>query len=753
MSEPAQVLQDIFTVIEGGSQIGTSAEIIQFPSDNGQTVYTAVQKTFQGSNGTGLNYWVAAVAQGATAISAGALMITLSIPEFMALAVPCLGIAVGTAWYNLDPEGWTNLANKLFDAGQTVKEKVVAFMVENGTIGLQEESINILKDELLRLGAFEHGAQYPAYEPAPEEGIAVETNISLREMINYAISKIPNSVVIDSIAQNQIANILLQYNDWASILSFTKHAGYNVPSYGYIAQINPVTEVMKSARVTPSHVISWGIQLKADGLTHIIEVSISESPSYIGDVVEYFVGNASSGNHVVASSLNGTIINNDNLQDFAKYPNEYEDIDETYPLWIPWEFPRIPGWTIDKVFPAQYPELLPIREVPYQDPAQNPQGDTDEEAEKGVNTLIDTRHDPQVESEQEKKKEEDIDTGDEEEEIPSDPETENPNPIDPDPPVPPSPIIVPSNLPNTVGSSKMFTVYNPSQLELNSLGAYLWDMDLIDMLRRIWQNPLDGIISLSQVFCTPVTGSPHNIILGFLDTGVSANIVASQFKEIDCGTITIAEQKNNATDYNPYTAMELYLPFIGITEIDTNEFMGGSISVKYKVDVYTGTCLAEVKMTRTKDVPNGAVVYTFNGNCSQQLPLTSGDSRELIATLATAAGVGIGIATGGASIGIAGVMAGGAGAIRREMLHVSHSGNLSANAGMLGHKKPYVIISRQNPYNANGYNRLYGYPTNKTVFLSNCSGYTRVKAGRYKGLATQNEKDEIMEFLMDGVIM
>ena len=754
MGAPQEIIQDIFTVIEGGSTIGTSAEIIQFPSDSGTQTFNAVQKTFQSTNGTGLNYWVAAVAQGAAAISAGALMVTVALPEFMALAVPCLGIAVGTAWYNIDPEGWTNLANQLMEAGWTIKNKVVAFMVENGTIAFPPEEIELLKDELCRLGAFEHGAQYPNYQPCPPEGIVVESNITAREMVNYAISKVDNIVAITPEAKAQLASILLAYNDYTSIMAFNPYPGYSSPTYGAFLQLNPPEEIVSTSRPDISYVVTCGRQL-INGVTTFIEFSISDNHSYLSDFLEYFTGEyVDQNDRTCASSVNGTVINNENLQDFAKYPTLEEIFTTTYPSWIPWEFPQIPGWAIPYVYPCEYPELLPSIQ-PYQEPAQNPQADPDDEAQKGIDTLTDPQSDPEIDPVPGPEPAVDPDTPAEGDPIPGTGEGDTPNPIEPDPDPTPTPVIPVPPLPATVGSNKLFTVYNPNASQLDGLGNYLWDDNLIEILKKIWQNPLDGIISLSQVYCTPTTGSPQHIILGYLDSEVSAKVVTSQFKTIDCGTVTIPEQKQNATDYNPYTSMQLYLPFIGITEIDTNEFMGGSIGVKYHIDVYTGTCLAEVRMIRTKDVPNGGIVYTFSGNCSQQIPLTSGDAKGVLSALLTAAGVGIGIATGGATATMAaakGVSAAGE-LVSHEMLHVSHSGNLSANAGIMGQKKPYVIISRQNPYNANGYNRLYGYPANKTVFLNNCSGFVRVKAGRLQSLATQEEKDEIMEFLTDGVIM
>lgn len=751
MGAPQEVIQEIFTVIEGGNTIGEAAQIIQFPSDNGSTVYNAVNMSFKSTNGTGLNYWVAAVAQGAAAISAGAILVTVALPEFMALAVPCLGIAVGTAWYNIDPDGWTHLAELLLDEGYTIKNKVVAFMVENGTLGFIPGEIEILKDELCRLGAFDHGAQYPEYEPAPVGGIAVETNIPPRDMMNYALSKIPGNKILTPEAKAQLEYITEAYSDYTSIIEVPTGTIPSVQSYFTIMQLNPPQDIVSTSRPEFGFLITVGAMTIGE-IVSISGFTIDGPHSYLGDFLEYFVGEFTNQyGRVCASSVNGTVINNENLQDFATYPSIEDLISTTYPAWIPWEFPSIPGWSIPEVYPVQYPDLLPSIE-PYQDPAQNPQADPDEEAEHGLNNLEDPQYDPIT------------DPAEDPQIVDPDPPIENPDPIggvdpkptpdpiDPDPPIPPSPVIPTPPMPPTVSGNKLFTVYNPSAANLDALGGYLWDDSLMEILKKIWQDPLDGIIGLSQVYCTPVTGSSHNIILGYLDSGVSAPVVTDQFKTIDCGTITIPELNNNATDYTPYTGMQLYLPFIGITEIDVNEFMSGSISVVYHVDVYTGTCLAEVKMIRTKDVPNGGIVYTFNGNCSQQLPLTSGDQKGLLSALIGAAGVGIGIATGGA-LGVAAIAGSVQGALSKEMLHVSHSGNLSANAGIMGQKKPYVIISRQTPYNANSYNRLYGYPSNKTVMLGNCSGFVRVKACHIESIATSEERSEIEQLLKSGVIM
>lgn len=294
----------------------------------------------------------------------------------------------------------------------------------------------------------------------------------------------------------------------------------------------------------------------------------------------------------------------------------------------------------------------------------------------------------------------------------------------------------------TMIASALSRVYNPTQAQLDALGQYMWSSSRLDDLLKLFQNPADGIISLHAIYGTPSVGGSAEIKLGYLSTGVSAQVVTSQFVIINCGTISVSELFNNATDYAPYTSIQIYLPFIGIQGLNPFDIIGSSITCTYKIDVYTGACIAQLNVERS-DL-NG-VIYEFAGNCSYQIPLTSGNYIQALANV-------IGGAVGGALIGNAAGAALGAG---RALLHsnadISRSGNLSANAGILGNRKPYFIITRSIPKDAVNYSNFYGFPSNKTVYLSECSGYTRVKDIILHTSATQEERDEIMKLLKTGI--
>lgn len=303
--------------------------------------------------------------------------------------------------------------------------------------------------------------------------------------------------------------------------------------------------------------------------------------------------------------------------------------------------------------------------------------------------------------------------------------------------------------PVTSGSANgLWKVYNPSEGQLQAFGAWLWSSDIVDQIVKMISNPMNAIIGLHTLYATPVTGGTQSIKAGYLDSGVSAPVVTNQYTSIDCGSVIVPEAYKNALDYD-YTNVSVYLPFIGIVPLNTREVMGSKISIRYRVDVLTGTCLATISVSRQS---SNAVLYTFSGNCAVQIPLTSGNYGTLLTGLLSAVGgVATSVATGGAALpAVAGVGS----AIINARTNVSRTGNLGSNAGALGVRIPYVIITRPIAYDADNYSIYYGYPANKTVTLSSLTGFTRIKSVHVENIpATEEEKNMIDSALKNGVIL
>lgn len=300
----------------------------------------------------------------------------------------------------------------------------------------------------------------------------------------------------------------------------------------------------------------------------------------------------------------------------------------------------------------------------------------------------------------------------------------------------------------TGGASALWSVYNPSQAEINSLGAWLWSSNFVDQLLKLFSNPMEAIIGLHKVFATPPISGTGTIKVGYLSSGVSANLVSAQYTEVDCGTVNCFEYFGNVFDYDPHTKVNLYLPFIGIVPLNVADVMRGVVGVKYGVDVISGACLAQVSVTRDSA---GGVLYTYGGDCSVRYPVSSGSYMSMVSgILSIAGGIAATVATGGAA---APAIMGAAAGVGRLHTDVQHSGTISGNSGAMGAKKPYLIISRPQTAMANDYAKLQGIGANSKQTVYNMTGFFKMDDVVLTNVttATKEELEELRALLKTGV--
>lgn len=301
----------------------------------------------------------------------------------------------------------------------------------------------------------------------------------------------------------------------------------------------------------------------------------------------------------------------------------------------------------------------------------------------------------------------------------------------------------------TGSASALWTVYNPTQAQLNSFGAWLWSSNFIDQVLKLFNNPMQSIIGVHKIFAAPSISGSNNITVGYLDSGVSSNVVGAQYTTINCGSVSVREQFGNVFDYED-TQVRLYLPFIGIVQLDTADVMRGSVSVVYHVDVITGACLAEVKVTRDG---GGGTLYQFSGDAAVRYPISSGSYMGVVSgVLGVVGGIASGIMSGGATLPMAaGAIAGGLSGAKTQ---VQHSGSFAGNAGAMGGKKPYLIIERPQSAVADGFGAYQGTGANNIASVGAMSGYfkmTDVHAANVNG-ASEAEIASIVQTLESGAI-
>ena len=305
----------------------------------------------------------------------------------------------------------------------------------------------------------------------------------------------------------------------------------------------------------------------------------------------------------------------------------------------------------------------------------------------------------------------------------------------------------------------LVTIWKPTIAQLHSLGGKLWSKDFIDNIIKSFYSPMDSVVTLNIVpsINKVQTGGTANIKLGNYDTGIPSTIVTSQFIEVDMGTYTITKYWASALDYNPYTMIYLFLPYIGFTKLSPDDVMGKTIHVVYKCDIVTGQLNA---MVSVKTDTGENVLYTQTGNFSINVPVTGANySNVYKAAIQGSVGVlsaGSAVATGGAAgLAMAANDLGQAvSGVASSKIDYQHGSSSNMSAGYLGVQKCYLVISRPRQSLADDYNSFVGYPSNITSTLGSLKGFTQVESIHLENIpATDEEKSEIEQLLKAGVII
>lgn len=328
---------------------------------------------------------------------------------------------------------------------------------------------------------------------------------------------------------------------------------------------------------------------------------------------------------------------------------------------------------------------------------------------------------------------------------PSDPTT-NPNSNPPNTGSGSSPIPI---LP-TGSASSLWKVYHPSQATIDAFGAWLWSSNFVEQIKKMFNDPMSAIIGLHKIFAPPIDAGTANIKVGYLDSGVSSAYVDQQYVTVDCGSVKLNEYFGNVFDYDPYTKVAIYLPFIGVQRLNTAEVMRSTINVVYHVDIFTGACLAEVNIIRDG---NGGCLYTFAGDCSARYPLSSGSYMGIVGgILSIAGGIAGTVASGGNMLP---AVLGASSAMTHMHTDVKHSGQISGNAGAMGVKTPFLIVLRPQTAMANSYEHFTGRPANKFALIGDTSGYIKCKEVHVDNLsgASDKEKEMVASLLKSGIIV
>ena len=311
------------------------------------------------------------------------------------------------------------------------------------------------------------------------------------------------------------------------------------------------------------------------------------------------------------------------------------------------------------------------------------------------------------------------------------------------------------------GSALLTTSYSLTVSEAHSFGSWLWSSTMIDNIHLVNNNPIENIVAC-KLFPFSVDGTEASIQLGNVTSNVTgqklAENVARTFTMNGGKAIHVPRYYSSPSVYGgkyayldnaPFTSCRIYLPYLGIKELDASEVLGKDLYIKYYVDLVTGMCRAVIQTDKRS-------LYVFDGQIGQDVPITASNRAQvevgyITGGLQSATQIAMGAMTGN----VFGVISGINGAINTatNQYHSETHGTPTPCNSRFDSQIAYIIVDRPDlPNIPSKFAHQNGRICNKTLTISNLSGYTELDSTvDLTGIqCTDTERSELLTLLSSG---
>lgn len=286
------------------------------------------------------------------------------------------------------------------------------------------------------------------------------------------------------------------------------------------------------------------------------------------------------------------------------------------------------------------------------------------------------------------------------------------------------------------------SVYHVTSARLNQLGRFIWTDDAMDNIKLLNNSPIQNIVSCKCIPFGVGSFTTKNIVLGNIDTGVLGDKVNNNIGKVLIGSVNVTPPFNNFLSYGNYTSVSIYLPYLGMRQLDTDKVMGKTLKVYYNVDCLSGNCVIEL-------FSNNVKINEFSCNVSIDIALTSSNRAEIEKGYITSAiGGGVSLATGN----VMGALGSGLNASMQKY-NYTQSGSCSGSAYTNISKNCYIIIEYPDLLDNNSYKHTKGKPCEKRKRIGNCKGFTTISNVDLQIKASETELNAIKDLLSSGVYL
>ena len=261
---------------------------------------------------------------------------------------------------------------------------------------------------------------------------------------------------------------------------------------------------------------------------------------------------------------------------------------------------------------------------------------------------------------------------------------------------------------------------------------------------------INYVIDCHVIPVSPGSGSSEAIHVGPKTLNTVADRIYTDYVDVSCGSINIAEFYDNFADM--LTTAKLYLPFIGFVPVRPEWWQGNTLAVDYKFNVIDGSFTCYVRSGGKYVNNNGGltIVGQYAGSACMHIPITGVAYSSMVSGIVGAAG-GMVTSAGNGNIAALATSAIDAAQSRGDM---PSSNSYSASAAFLGCRVPFLMIERPvSSYSAN-YAHENGFPANIYAKLGDVPGFVTMENVHLDGIpCTDEERKKIAELLKRGIVV
>lgn len=326
---------------------------------------------------------------------------------------------------------------------------------------------------------------------------------------------------------------------------------------------------------------------------------------------------------------------------------------------------------------------------------------------------------------------------------PSSPSGDLPNGTIIDPMLPQT--ITPTTTVVSSGQSDLYRVYECTLTDINRLANILWSQEYLKNVLLVNTNPIENILSLKMTCIGLATTTIGNITLGNVRTDITAGVVTENDVQ-NIGTFKFESKYNSFLDCTPFTTYEIYLPFVGFREVNSNDVLNEVIQINMYVDALTLMC--KYQLIRLSD---NLIVGEYEFYIAVDLPISA---SNMIEAKMQKVGNLMESVLSIPELDFSGIATGLFSAITTQA-HTTTNGTASANTSLMTSRQVFLKVTRPMWQEINLFNHTVGRMCNQTYQLGILSGFTKCYPNNdLSGIpCTDNERDMLENLLTQGIYL